>query len=273
MADTVNVPLLGPTNKTTVLATVVGAGGVSAYLLYRNAKKKANAAAAAANATKQKTANAYGTTGYGSGYGYGSSVQYGYGNSMYGEYAPYPTVEAYGYGAYGYGYYNPYNGQYYGPGGGNEPSSGAPTTNAQWEQDAIQILQGEGYNPISVQQALGIYLAGGPYNNWTSQDQTILNAAIGVEGEPPNPPTTEPPGTQGNGSGGGGGNPPSTVSVPDVMGKRQQDAVQIIHSAGLESHTGSGFIENKLNYVGSQTPKAGTRVPSGSTVDIGGFTH
>lgn len=98
MADTVKVPLLGPTRKGPVIAvTVIGFGGVG-YLFYRSMKKKQAAAQAAA--TAQSSAG----YGYGQVYGYGAS--YGYGavaNTPGGSYGYGTGGGSYPPGYYGYG--------------------------------------------------------------------------------------------------------------------------------------------------------------------------
>lgn len=267
MAD-VNIPGLGPTPKGAVIGIVVVSGGIGGYILWKSAKKKKAAAVAAASAsTTAKTGYGYGTQGY----GYGSSVPYGssgYGYGAYGEFTPYPVEEAYGYGQYGYGYYNPITGQYYGPATDNGSGTGegtTPSTNAQWTQDAISILSSEGYNSVTVQTALGAWL-----NNQqiTNNQEQIVSAAIGALGEPPDPPssTNTSPASGQSGSGG-------TVTVPNVKGQPAMTALSTLKSAGLVGHIGSGFDSNERNIVGSQTPAAGSKIASGSTVDIGGFTH
>jgi len=63
------------------------------------------------------------------------------------------------------------------------------------------------------------------------------------------------------------------VTVPDVIGMRTvEEAVPTVTRAGLVPHIGGGFNSNMVNYVNSQTPGPGRKVPSGSTVDLGS-TH
>jgi len=271
MADTINIPLLGATNKKVALG-VVGAGvAVSAYMIHKQAKAKAAAAAAAA-ASAAKPGYGYGY-GLSANYGYGATIPYGYGGGAYGEFTPYPVGEAYGYGAYGYGYYNPYTGQYIGPDttGSSTGSAGGttPATNAQWEQDAIALLGAQGYSATAVSQALGIFLNGGPYTNWNAQDQTILNAAIGVAGEPPTPPATEPPGV-GTSTGNGGGVTSGDVSVPNVVGQSLDNGGLILEGAGLKMKVTSPKTRNHAyTYkILTQTPKAGASAARGSTVSV-----
>jgi hypothetical protein len=269
MADTFNVPLLGPTNKYTVLAVVGGGIGVSAYMIHREAKAKAAAAAAAAAKTTK------GATGYGYGYGYGASPNYGmsgYGYGAYGEFNPYPQEEVYGYGAEGYGLYNPATGQYYGTGstGPTGTTVGTtPATNGQWEQDAISILGTEGYSATAVQQALGNYLLG-DYTGWNAQDQAILAAAVGAVGEPPDPPSAEPPGV-GTGTGTGTGVTSGQVTVPNVVGMSIDDAgVALSHVGDLKIKVTSPATRKKgtTYQILTESPAAGTSVAPGSTVSV-----
>ena len=137
------------------------------------------------------------------------------------------------------------------------------TTNAQWVVEAEEQLG----NTSTIQAALGYALSGSPV---TAAQKNIFMEAVGLLGPPPQgypPLKVTTPGTSPGGSG------TTSVTVPDVVGKRQEDAVAAITAAGLKSHTGPGFVQNKINIVGSQTPGAGKRVARGGTVDIGGFTH
>jgi PASTA domain-containing protein len=59
----------------------------------------------------------------------------------------------------------------------------------------------------------------------------------------------------------------STAVVPNVVGQTLQAAVQILHQAGLQQGTVSGATGFSLMVV-SQSPAAGTRVNSGSSVNL-----
>ena len=167
----------------------VGGIGVIAFMYENNKKKKAAAAAAAAAAQQQAQQQAQYAYGYGSGiYGYG-----GTGLSYQ------PEVYGYGLGYYGYGV----------SGGG--VVTAAATTNAMWAQAAVNQLTAQGYAGTDVQAALGVYLTGGTL---TSSQESIVQAAIAVEGYPPQegangyPPAMNVGGTTGGGTGGG------TVTMP-----------------------------------------------------------
>jgi hypothetical protein len=238
MASTVNVPVIGPTNKGTVVGVSIGGFAVAAYLIYRHQKT-----ASAANAAQAQVSAASGY-GYGAGaYGYGSSAGSFYG---YGE----PGI-GYGYGASGgfpagyYGYGTPLPGQM------------AATTNAQWTQAAIAQLTDEGYNPETVSAALGAYELGQPVPaSWVN----IIQGAIGIEGDPPQsgpggfPPAIRHQGT--TGGGGGGGQKDVSGTMPNVTGEAYSTAVGHLHSDGFKriKRTGSGQV------VSSQSPGAGAHV-------------
>jgi PASTA domain len=273
MPEQVNIPLLGSTNKATVIAGSFAVAAMGGYVLYKYEKDKKSAAtkAAAASTTPGAQASGYGYNSAGYGYGAGY-LGYGFGYSTPGSVGEVPSEWEYGYGEYGYGYYNTATGAYEGPASGSgAPSTATPTTNAEWGTVATSDLVGQGYNSQSVTAALGAYLAGATL---TADQVTIVQAALALTGNPPVAGTNGyPPAYHQNASTGQTTPSGSNVTVPNVVGKRQQDAVQTLEAAGLKSHTGTGFIQNQVNIVGSQTPGAGKSVPSGSTVDIGGFTH
>jgi hypothetical protein len=186
MADTINVPLLGPTPKGGVLAGGLAVVGVGGYLLYKHF-------------TKPTTMPATGTPA--SAYGYGASA-YGYGTVPY---------------AYGYGMNAPY-GSYgfggsggYGYGGGNNPYGygGPPQTNAQWGADAESNLGSSGSDAIAL--AIGKYLSGGQI---TQAQYQIIQEAEATLGPPPQPgPNGYPPKAHVvKGGGGGGGNAVNPVT-------------------------------------------------------------
>jgi hypothetical protein len=182
--STVNVPLIGKANKGTVIGVTIGGFAVAGYLIYREVKKSQAQSAAAATAATTATGYGYGTaTGYGYGTGYyGYGDDYGYGSS--GSFMPS--------GYYGYGV--------------TEPQAVAATTNAQWVQAAITQLTDEGYDAQTVSAALGAYTEGQAV---TAAQDTIIQAAIGIEGYPPDPgangypPSINESGTTGGGTGGG----------------------------------------------------------------------
>ena len=180
MPEQTKLPILGKTNKTTVIAAVAAIVAMGGYVVYKYEKNKASKSTATSTTSTGAAANAYGYAGYGynSGYyGYG----FGYGNT--GSVGEVPSEWYYGYGEYGYGYYNSETGAYEGPASGSSaPSSATPTTNAEWATVATSDLVNEGYSSTSVTAALGAYLAGAEL---TSAQVTIVQAAIALTGQPP----------------------------------------------------------------------------------------
>jgi hypothetical protein len=244
MASTVKVPLLGTHSKGTVVGVTIGGFAVAGYMIYRYQQKQRAQASAVANS--QAT----------SGYGYGSTP-YGYGAGAY-----------YGYGepGIGYGY-----GSYYGYGVPQPPAaqSVTPSTNAQWAQAAINQLSQEGYNPMAVSSALGAYELGQPVN---ASQVNIVQAAIGIEGYPPVPgPNDFPPNIKHEGTpgGGGGGGQGGKVSVPKITGLGGEEARDLLQTAGLkDAQIPAKTPQGKRTRVTSQTPSAGKRVNTGSTVTV-----
>jgi hypothetical protein len=220
MPNDVHVPVLGDVPKGSLFAGVLAAGGVGAYLYYKHLKKQASTAVAAAQPVVPP-ANAYGYAQYGYGaVGYGPEYGYGYG--------PY----GYGFGAYGGG------GGYYGY-GGNPPIT--VTTNAQWAQNATTALVNQGYTNTAVLAALGAYLAGKPIQQGSSND-TIVQAAIALEGYPPVPGASGyPPAENYQGAGGGGGTIPVRVSAryDNVTGSWSKVSGATSYQVSLTQHQGA----------------------------------
>lgn len=106
---------------------------------------------------------------------------------------------AYGTTPSGYGYVDPATGTTINAGGGYT-TSGYPgvSNNGQWMQVAAAALEQQGYDSVTVVAALGKYLAGA---GLTNDQLSIVQAAIGEEGYPPNappPPHVNPPAGQTN---------------------------------------------------------------------------
>lgn len=168
---------------------------------------------------------------------------------------------AYGLSASG-GAYSP--GYDYSSGSGASGGSGGPpfTDNGAWSQYAETYLSGSvGLDAAHVSAALGAYLAG---QQVTPAQKSIIDQAIGVAG---NPPVTGP-----------GGYPPSirlshspahngTVTVPDVAGMRQVDAVNMLKAAGLHPSY-SPPPHGRTFYVTRTRPGAGSHVQRGTLVRL-----
>lgn len=240
MASTVKLPVFGQVSKGKFAGVLVGGLGVSAYMIYRYEKKAK--AAAAANATSSQEGYGYGTAA--NGYGYGTGVTYGYGAS-----GGFPPSGYYGYGTVA-------------PPGSSSPGVPA-TTNAQWVQAAITQLGNNGFSVQHVATVLGEYITGHPI---APGDVHIVDAAIGIEGYPPDsgnngfPPGIHTGGTTGGGQGG-------KVTVPHVRGLTGVRAQQLLEEAGLKDHQIPAHVpQGSHSTVKSQSPAAGRKVNPGTTV-------
>lgn len=137
---------------------------------------------------------------------------------------------------------------------------GGFTSNAQWGQAAEQYLGSTGSDSIAA--AIAKYLNGQPL---TSDQVTVVQEAIAVEGNPPvagtngNPPgyLTAPPVNINPGG-------PAKVSVPNVVGMRADTARQTLRREGLTYN----ISDNATGSVSAQSPKPGTQVSSGSIVRL-----
>ena len=242
-------------NRGTAIGVGIGGVTLTAYLIYRHQKTAAASAAAATQSAQAASA-----------YGYGSAYAYGYGQPPGGYYGYGEPGGYYGYGASGsfaptgyYGYGTPIN---------NTPPSTPVTTNAQWAQAAINQLQGDGYDPMTVSQTLGAYELGQPV---TAANEGIVQAAIGIEGYPPQPgsngypPAINVQGTPGGGGGGGqGGGGGGNVTVPSVTNSRAEVARAALRHAGLTYN----ISDNATGVVSRQSPAAGKSVAKGSKVTL-----
>jgi hypothetical protein len=244
MASTVNLPVFGPTNKGTVVGVTIAGAAVSAFMIYRYQKKQKDASAAVAEMTQAE----------GYGYGYGTAQgAYGYGGVTYGYGASggFPPTGYYGYGVTQ-------------PPGGTQPGIPA-ATNAQWVQAAVAQLGGSGFSPQHVTTVLGEYVHGSAI---APGDVHIIDAAIGVEGYPPDEGANGfPPGIKTGGSPGGGQG--GKVTVPHVRGLTGVRARELITEAGLKDHQTPAHVRSgHHSTVISQTPVAGRQVNPGSTVTV-----
>jgi hypothetical protein len=170
MPESYRVPIIGTANKGVVIAGVGALVFVGGWAIYKHEKaKKAAAAEATAAAIPQTMA-----------YGYGAAA-YGYGSQFYGYGSQYAPEEYYGYGAgaYGGGSYPPWYG--YGVGGTPTPP---PATNASWVQNALSLLNSNGYSTMTALTALSKYIAG---QSVTANQASIIQAAEALAGPPPVP--------------------------------------------------------------------------------------
>lgn len=255
MADTIDIG--GKHIKKTYVYLGVAATAVVGYALYRR-QKNASAAATPASSTtgtpgtSTDPAGNVGTINPATGFVYGSAE----------DQAALQSASAGAYGGYG-----GYGGGYGGYGNyGNNNGTGYPqgfTNNAQWAQAAEQYITGGAGGAGStdpVGNALGKYLTGGEL---TPDQVGIVNQAIAFEGYPPvSGPNGYPPSMRTS------PNPPppgNTNTVPNVMGQPAGEAFNVITAAGLSPHEDSPNIRPDW-IINSQTPRAGTKVRSGSQV-------
>lgn len=244
----VKVPLLGNVPRGGLFAGGLAAVGTAGYLWYKHMKGQQIAAAAA---TSTPPAAGYG---YGASYGYGSP--YAYATSPYG----------YGYGPSGYGFGA--------LGGSGFPASPygygqAPvtvTTNAEWSQNALAALSAQGYTGTAVLSALGKYLTGKPVVQGSSDDTTI-QSAIAIEGEPPQPGAGDyPPAINYQGKNGQTG---GDVTVPNVVGLDVARAQQILSGAGLSFNPNtSPDRPHMVRMVTAESPKAGSKVAAKTHINL-----
>jgi len=283
----VKVPLVGTVPKKAVAGSlaVVGILVVVYYVRKGNAASTAaqTAAAGAATATDQyppdgtvgnpqdpystdpATGATYGDENSGSGGTYGAYG--GLGTAMTGTY---PWDGTTGNEADPYSL-DPASGVTYGDEGlatggtSANPSGGPPfANNSDWENWVTQQLQADdpGINAGDLTTALGLYLNGQPVD---PAQKTLIFDATGTGGDPPVAgPANYPPKVRTNGDTGG---KTATIAVPNTIGQPQEAAYAIITEAGLKPK-GSPVIKGQVIYVTAQTPKAGTKVASGSTVTL-----
>lgn len=175
MADITN-PVKRVPKGAWVIALVAGGGAV----LWVYFKKKNAAAAVPAAGYGYGAVAGYG---YASGYGYGAvSPIFGYGQGGF------PFLGGGGYGGVGsYGYQSQFP---------------APTTNAQWFQEAISFMSQNGASVTTAEAALAKYLAGAAV---TSDQALLVQEAEGALGPPPvSGPGGYPPNINTSSSSGGG---------------------------------------------------------------------
>jgi hypothetical protein len=244
-----NLPVVGQIGKGPAIAIGVGGLGVAGLLIYRHNKKKKQQSAAVASAEAASAAAA-------AAYGYG--FNYGYNNPYYGYGEPGAVSNVGGYFAYGTPL-SPYT------------LPAASTTNAQWVQAAITQLTQDGYNAQDIVAALGAYEQGQPL---TPLQQQIVQAAIAVEGNPPQAvPPIQVQATPGGGTGGGqtstDGGTPSTTSVhvvspwtgPNLRGKTIAQAQALVAGSGYTIINNNNLGPNQT--ITSFTPYSNGQIRTG----------
>ena len=159
-------PPMSKKTKNWLIIGGVGAAGIVIWYIMRNRSQAATDPSLDPNAA---AADAYG--------GYGVS---GYGSNI-------PSQ---------FGYYDPTTGAYITGSGIPGSVVTAPSTNAAWAQQVEAYLQGLGYDPTAVGNAIGRYLAG---MHLTQTQSGIVAAAKAFFGNPPGgapPIVVNPPGGQ-----------------------------------------------------------------------------
>jgi hypothetical protein len=264
MAGTIKLPVLGETKTSYVIAGGVVVTVIVGYAYIKHARAAGSAAApSSSSATTAAPSSTVATTTAGidpqTGYPYGSVQDQEALESLYGGSA----VDTSDLGTTGVTTTT--------TGTTTSASGTAPATNNAWLTNVLDTND-TGYSSAQIIQAVSAWFAG---QQITTAELTVIQTVEALYGTPPQtlpPPNVSTTGTGGAGGGSGSSGSPDVV-VPNVEGKRQQDAVTAIKAAGLKSHTGPGFVSDEVNYVGSQTPAAGKKVAADSTVDIGAFYH
>lgn len=250
MADTIHIAGK-PVNKKAVYV----AGGVAlVFGVFYYYQKRSAANSAAANSTANAANSQIDPQ---TGYPYGSPEDQAALAAMGGQYGAFDP------GTGQYVGYDPYGGG--NPGGGGPPPPPGPgsfTNNAQWATYAEQQMGSSGTDSIAA--ALGHYLSGAKV---TSGEQTLIQEAIAIAGQPPvagTNPAGYPPAIN---LGVGGPPPVDKLPVPDVVGLETGAATRAIRSVGLVS-SHKALKPGVGSTVTSQSPKASTMVKKGSTVNL-----
>lgn len=96
---------------------------------------------------------------------------------------------------------------------------------------------------------------------------TVNQTGADDTGDQPSPPVVG----GGTGSGGGGSTTsPNEVTLPNEIGKRGEAGQNALKALGLKTkQTPARTPKGKTTTITSQKPGSGTKVPKGSTVDVG----
>jgi hypothetical protein len=244
MADTLNLPGLGPVKKTWAIGGAAVVAGILAVAYYRHRANAGTAAAAAAAAQPDPNAIDPAT-----GLTYGEEAAGIQAGDLAGAGTPYgDTSGIVGYDAQGNPIYADQVG--YGP----SPSF---TSNGAWSQAAQQYLvSATGADAGTVAAALGAYING---QTLSSAQASVVQQAIAFFGQPPDQGSDGyPPALR------LAGPPGANVAVPGVVGQAASSADAKIKAAGLVPIADPG--QKPTDKVTSTTPKAGTHVQHGSQV-------
>lgn len=245
MTGTVKLPGLGEVKKSTAAIGAVIIAGVGVVIFLRNRRAASSAAATPDTSTIDPA------TGFPSG---SPEDQQALAEQS-------AAAGGFGFGSLGNG------GAFFGSGGGGSiigPSGpGGFADNAQWAQYAEQYLtETVGSNPETTGNALGKYITGQPL---TAGQVQITEQAIAFAGYPPvEGPGGNPPGFRNAPGPHPKPKPKPKVAVPNVAGKKYQEAASILAAHHLRARRAVPDV----GVVGEQKPAAGTEVARNSTVTL-----
>lgn len=267
MDGTISVPGIGPIKKKTAAATAAVLAVIGIIMIVRRknaASTTASTTADAGTAAAQQTDPA-GNTGIidpATGYVQGSAED----TAALAAQQSGGAYDTSGLGAGGLG------GYYYGSDGSTQTSANPPgpgnfADNAEWSQYALAYMTGTlNADAGTAGAALGAFLAG---QDVTPAQQTVIEEAIAVAGDPPQagpggyPPRIKLVATQ------PAPKPAATVAVPNVTGKTAAAADAALKAAGLKASGSPGAkVAGHTWVVRVQSPKAGSKASKGTTVHL-----
>lgn len=245
LEGTVNTPM-GKVNKKTL--AIVGGGGVLLLGIVWYRSKKASGSSSSSTDTTAQTDQSNIDPATGFPYGSPEDVQALQSQQMIG------------------GGFGPVYGGGGTPGGTTGPGPGSFTDNGQWAQYAEDYLVNTVGQPAAdVGNALGKYLTAQPVD---TTGKGYINEAIAFAGFPPvSGPNGNPPGIV-DGPPGPPPPPPGQVTVPNVIGMETDAGQRAIVAAGLVVSRSQKLKPGVGSTIVTQSPSAGTKVNSGSTVTI-----
>src|SRR6185437_11263002 len=244
MADTIKLPGLGETKKATAALIVVGGLGL-AFVIYRH---RQNSATAPVDTSALDTTGANGGIDPNTGLPLGSPE----------DQAALAAQFSGGFGSTGIG---PFDSGFSTNPFGVIPSSnpsGAITTNADWDAQALQNLEAIGFGSEAAATALARYLGKLTLN---SEQAQMVQIAVAETGPPPvgtfairTAPTPV--------------KKPAEVKVPDVRGEELKQAIEKLHADGFNTHVNGVRKPGVTNFVTSTSLAGGTKTHKGATVTI-----
>jgi hypothetical protein len=239
MADDVNLPVLGKTKITWVVAGIAVLGGILGYAWWKHAQTAAAANASSISAPSAAASSAA-TSGIDpeTGYPYGSTQDEEALQSLYGA------------GSYGGGtYYEPYS-----TGTTSSASGTTITTNNAWLQNIIDTND-TGYSTNQIIQAVSAWFSG---TQISTSELSVIQTCEALYGAPPQSLPAPNVSTTGN-----TGTQSGSDTVPNVIGQSVSQAESALASAGF-TYSLSG---PSTGTIWSQTPSAGY-TSNGGSVDI-----